>query len=244
MSLVQIVDGFKYKTEERNIEITNVINWNSKIFDKIHILCENLEYYEYYKQFQSDVVDVVNLDRSHLISMKEMFNYINENSNPEDIKFLSNIDAIYTDQFKNLDVEEDCIYTFNSRSLRNPNYNNGIGHETNIREENDGLVLFNRDGILDPNWFMRDSELNTGYWQNAVCSWGWKTIKPLSESHQDCFQCYPQAEQCMMSAFRKVGYTLKAAGIKYPNYHNHGSNEKTENNKHGMSFNGQITELL
>ena len=46
MSKIQILDGFKYNTEKRNDEIFNTIKWNSKIFDRIHILCENLECYE------------------------------------------------------------------------------------------------------------------------------------------------------------------------------------------------------
>ena len=122
--------------------------------------------------------------------------------------------------------------------------NRSLEDRIRVRQDNDGLILFNRDGILDTNWFMKDEEIMNRYWQNAVCGWAWKTTKPLVYEKK-CFQCYPQAEQCMMHTFNKSGYRLKSAAIKFPTYHNHGSNEKTENNKHrAMGFGGQINELL
>jgi hypothetical protein len=49
----------------------------------------------------------------------------------------------------------------------------------------------------------------------------------------------------MMHTFRGSGYNLKSAAIKFPTYHNHGSNEKTQNNLNGgMGFGGNIDELL
>jgi hypothetical protein len=32
--------------------------------------------------------------------------------------------------------------------------------------------------------------------------------------------------------------------MKFPTYHNHGSNEKTENNKFGMDYHGTIDESI
>lgn len=244
MAKIQIVDGFKYQTKERSEEIFNTIKWNSKIFDKIFILCERLDYYEHYSFLQSNEIRVINTQKESLISMQDMFDFINRNSLSEDIKFLSNLDSIYTEQFSNFDVEDDYVYSFTNRSMRNPNVNGGVDHHSYVREENDGLILFNRDGILDPNWFMGDEEIGGVYWQNAVCGWAWKTVKPLS-FNKGCFQCYPQAEQCMMNTFRNSGYKLKSAAIKFPTYHNHGSNEKTENNRQrGMPYGGQIYEKL
>jgi hypothetical protein len=244
MAKIQVVDGFKYSTQERNEEIFNTIRWNTKVFDKIYILCENLQYFEHYFPLQNDVVRVVNTEKNSLISMQYMFDFINRNSLPEDIKFISNVDSIYTENFVNFDVEDDYVYSFTNRSMRNPNVNDGRDHNSYVREENDGLILFNRDGILDKNWFMRDEEISTKYWHSAVCGWAWKNIKPLS-FEKECFQCYPQAEQCMMHCFRNSGYKLKSAAIKFPTYHNHGSNEKTENNRRsGMGFDGNINELL
>jgi hypothetical protein len=243
MKKIQVIDGFKYNTLERSEEIFNSIKWNSKIFDTIFILCENSEYYEHYKVLENDTINVIDYNKNEFISMQEMFEFVNNNSLPEDIKFLSNLDSIYTEQFHNLDVEDDYVYSFTNRSMRNPNVNEGKDHNSYVRQENDGLILFNRDGIVNPNWFMRDEELRTGYWQNAVCGWAWKTVKPLTDT-QKCFQCYSQAEQCMMFTFTNSGYRLKSAAIQFPTYHNHGSNEKTDNNKRGMSFHGSITELL
>ncbi len=243
MKKIQIIDGYRYKTVERNEEIFNTIKWNSKVFDKIFILCENSEYYNHYKILENDIINVIDYQKNSFIPMQEMFEFVNNNSHPEDIKFLTNLDSIYTEKFHDLDVEDDCVYSFTNRSMRNPNINNGIGHGSYVREENDGLNLFNRDNILNPDWFMKDEEIKQGYWNVAVCGWAWKTVKDLSNT-QHCFQCYPQAEQCMMSAFTNNGYKLKSAAIKFPTYHNHGSNEKTDNNKQGMGFNGSITELL
>lgn len=245
MNKIQVIDGFKYKTDERNAEIFNTIKWNSKIFDKIFILCENTDYFEHFKILESDVIQVINLNEDGFISMQRMFNFVNENSNSEDLKFLSNIDGIYTEQFHELTIEDDCIYTFNNRSLRNPKYYNGFGHSSYIREEGDGLDMFNKLGILDPTWFMKDQELDGGnYWRKGVCGWAWRTVKNLNTDHEMCYQCYPQAEQCMMSVFRNSGYVLKNAGMKFPTYHNHGSNEKTENNKFGMDYHGTIDESI
>ena len=243
MRKIQIVDGFKYKTSERSEEIFNSIKWNSKIFNTIFILCENLEYYNHYKVLENDTIKVINYNSNEFISMQEMFEFVNDNSNPEDIKFLSNLDSIYTKQFHNFDIESDYVYSFTNRSMRNPNINDGKDHNSYVRDKNDGLILFNRDGILDPSWFMRDEEVSKNYWQVAVCGWAWKTIKPLIFSRK-CFQCYPQSEQCLMETFSNSGYKLKSAAIKFPTYHNHGSNEKTENNKQSMGFNGSINELL
>jgi len=244
MAKIQVIDGFKYQTKERSEEIFNTIKWNSKIFDKIYILCENQEFFEHYFFLQNDVIRVINTNKNGLISMQYMFDFVNNNSLSTDIKFISNLDSIYTEKFHELDVEDNYVYSFTNRSMRNPNVNEGRDHHSYVREENDGLVMFNRDGNLDPNWFMRNDEISHVYWQVAVCGWAWKSVKPLSFD-KECFQCYPQAEQCMMHCFRNSGYNLKSAAIKYPTYHNHGSNEKTENNRRGsMGFGGQIHELL
>jgi len=244
MAKIQVIDGYKYNTEERSQEIFNTIKWNSKVFDKIFILCEKIEYFEHYEFLNNEVIKVINLNKNEFISMQDMFEFININSLPEDIKFISNLDGIYSEKFKELEVEEDCVYSFTNRSMRNPNINGGKDHTSYVREENDGLNIFNRDGVLDPNWFMSDEELSFRYWMNAVCGWAWKTIKPLTYERK-CFQCYSQAEQCMMDTFRNSGYRLKSAAFKFPTYHNHGSNEKTENNNHRtMGFYGAINELL
>jgi hypothetical protein len=244
MNKIQVIDGYKYQTPERSQEIFNTIKWNSKIFDKIFILCENSEYFDHYSFLQDDTIRVINTRKNEFISMQDMFDFANANSLAEDIKFLSNLDSIFTKQFNSLDVEEHYVYSFTNRSMRNPYVNEGRDHHSYVRAENDGLILFNRDGNVDPNWFMRDEEISHRYWQNAVCGWAWKTVKPLN-FEKSCFQCYPQAEQCMMHAFRVSGYNLKSAAIKFPTYHNHGSNEKTQNNLNGgMGFGGIINELL
>ena len=207
-------------------------------------MCENKEYFDHFIVLQNDVIRVINTRKESLLSMQNLYDFVNQNSLPEDIKFFSNIDSIYTENFHNFSVEDDYVYSFTNRSMRNPNINEGRDHQSYVRDENDGLTLFNRDGILDPNWFMRDEEIRHVYWQAAVCGWAWRTVKKLS-FEKECFQCYPQAEQCMMHCFRNSGYNLKSAAIKYPTYHNHGSNEKTENNRRGsMGFGGQINELL
>ena len=244
MAKIQVIDGYKYQTQERSEEIFNTIRWNQNVFDKIYILCENQEYFDHYVFLQNEKVIVINLNTNSFISMQSMFDFANENSQDEDIKFLTNLDSIYTENLNDFSVENDFVYSFTNRSMRNPKINEGIGHGAYVREENDGLVLFNRDGVLEPNWFQKDEEILKGYWNNAVCGWAWKTTKKLFfEKH--CFQCYPQAEQCMMHTFRNSGYELKSAAIKYPTYHNHGSNEKTENNKAGaMGFGGIINQLL
>jgi len=244
MAKIQVIDGYKYQTHERSEEIFNTIKWNQKVFDKIYILCENQEYFDHYQFLENQKVSVINLNTNSFISMQNMFDFANENSQDEDIKFLTNLDSIYTENLNDFSVEDGFVYSFTNRSLRNPKINGGIGHKAYFREEDDGLILFNRDGILDPRWFMKDEEMGAVLWRVAVCGWAWKTPKKL-EYTQACFQCYPQAEQCMIDTFRNSGYELKSAAIKYPTYHNHGSNEKTENNKSGsMGFNGIINQLL
>jgi hypothetical protein len=241
---IQILDGYKYQTKERSDEIFNTILWNSKIFDKIFIVCENEEYYDHYKFLGNDTINVINTNKNTFFSMQEMFDFVNQNSSENDIKFLSNLDSIFTERIHELYVEENYVYSFTNRSLRNPNINGGRDHNSYVREENDGLILFNRDKNLDSNWFMRDEEIGHIYWQVAVCNWAWKTVKELRFA-KPCFQCYRQAEQCLMHTFRNSGYSLKSAAVKFPTYHNHGSNEKTDNNAHGgMGFNGSINELL
>lgn len=245
MRKIQIVDGYKYNTKERMNEIFNTILWNSKIFDKIFIVCEKPEYYNSYKFIESDIVEVVNLNKNEFISIQEMFEFLNTHTSPDDIKFLSNIDSIYTEKIKTIEVENDFVYSFTNRSLRNPNINDGFGHISYVRSENDGLVMFNRDNVLDPTWFEKDEELlSRGAWAIAVCGWAWKTVRPLIYD-EACFQCYPQAEQCMMTTFTNSGYNLKSAAIKFPSFHNHGSDEKTENNyKSSHRHHGAISAIL
>jgi hypothetical protein len=244
MRKIQVIDGYKYNTQDRSDEIFNTIKWNSKIFDKIFILCENTEYYEHYVVLQNEVIEVINLNQNNFISMQEMFEFINKNSSSDDIKFLTNLDSIFTERFKEIDVEDGYVYSFTNRSMRNPNINGGIGHESYVRDENDGLVIFNRDGIVDPKWFQKDEEMMVNYIHNAVCGWAWKTVNNLTYT-DECFQCYPEAEQCLMFTFRNSGYRLKSAAIKYPTFHNHGSNEKTPNNTHrGVNYKQSIEEIL
>ena len=60
MNKIQVVDGYKYSTKERSEEIFNTIKWNSQIFDKIFILCENEQYFNHYLFLQNDVIRVTN----------------------------------------------------------------------------------------------------------------------------------------------------------------------------------------
>lgn len=223
MKKVLSIDGFRYKTKERLDEIKNTLRWNSKFFDIIHIWCQETLDYDAFKEFDSEKIVVHDLNREKMISMKELYDFTNEVSNDEDYKFFANSDTTFGEEIKNYHCEDDWFILFTNRSMRNPNI--GQNPEGYQLSENDGLVLFNRDGIIDRNWFQDDVSIKS-FAINAHCGWSWKTKKNIGES--GCFLGYQGGENCFLTKIFEAGFNPKAGVIKYPTYHNHRTSEKTD----------------
>lgn len=217
------VDGFRYKTSERLSEVKNTLKWNSKFFDEIHVWCQEQEDYDSFKELQSDVVILHNLNWGKMISMKELFDFTNQVSSDSDYKFFANSDTTFGEEILNYNCEEDWFILFTNRSMRDPSI--GQTHDAYVQSENDGLVLFNRDGFLDRNWFQDDNSIRS-YAINAHCGWSWKTKKNIEEG--DCYLGTQGGENCFLSNILKSGYKPKAGVTKYPTFHNHRTNERTE----------------
>lgn len=223
MKRVLSIDGFRYRTEERLKEIKNTLLWNSKFFDTIHIWCQETADYDAFVEFNSENIVVHNLNREKMISMKELYDFTNEVTENDDYKFFANSDTTFGEEIKNYECGDDWFILFTNRSMRDPNV--GQKPEAYKLSENDGLVLFNRDKILDKNWFQDDSTIKR-FAINAHCGWSWKTKKIIEEG--DCFLGYRGGENCFLSRVLDAGYSPKSGVLKYPTYHNHRTSEKTE----------------
>jgi len=217
------VDGFRYKTLERLSEIKNTLKWNSKFFDEIHVWCQEQEDYDAFKELESNLIILHNLNWTKMITMKELFDFTNQVSSDSDYKFFANSDTTFGEEIINYDCEDNWFILFTNRSMRDPSI--GQTHDAYVQSENDGLILFNRDGLLDTNWFQDDNSIRN-YAINAHCGWSWKTKKIIEESH--CLLGTQGGENCFLSNILKTGYKPKAGVIKYPTYHNHRTNERTE----------------
>jgi hypothetical protein len=217
------IDGFRYKTKERLDEIKNTLMWNSKFFNTIHIWCQENADYDAFKEFESEKIVVHKLNREKMISMKELYDFTNEVSNDEDYKFFANSDTTFGEEIINYNCDDDWFILFTNRSMRDPN----IGQAPNGYQlsENDGLMIFNRDLIIDKTWFQDDDSIRN-YAISAHCGWSWKSKKIIEESN--CYLGTQGGENCFLTKIFESGFNPKAGVIKYPTYHNHRTNEKTE----------------
>ena len=223
MKKILSIDGFRYKTKERLDEIKNTLMWNSKFFDTIHIWCQENSDYDAFKEFDSEKIAVHNLDRENMISMKELYDFTNEVSNDEDYKFFANSDTTFGEEIINYSCEDNWFILFTNRSMRDPI----IGQNANGYQlsENDGLILFNKDLIIDKTWFQDDDSIRN-YAVNSHCGWSWKSKKLMGEGN--CFLGTQGGENCFLTKIFESGFDPKVGVIKYPTYHNHRTNEKTE----------------
>lgn len=223
MRKVLSIDGFRYKTVDRLNEIKNTLRWNSKYFDVIHVWCQEPADYEAFVEFNSEKIIIHNLDRQYGISMKDLYDFTNEVSSDEDYKFFANSDTTFGDEISDYICEDNWFILFTNRSMRDPKI--GQNPQAYQLSENDGLVLFNRDGILDPSWFQDDESIKS-FAINAHCGWSWKTKKPVQEG--DCYLGTRGGENCFLTRIFEAGFDPKAGVLKYPTYHNHRTSEKTD----------------
>lgn len=223
MRRILSIDGFRYKTSDRLNEIKNTLRWNSQFFDLIHVWCQETLDYEKFVEFNSDKIIVHNLNRGEMISMKDLFDFTNQVSEDDDYKFFANSDTTFGEEIVNYSCPDDWFILLTNRSMRDPN----IGHkpEGYHLSENDGLMLFNRDGILDKNWFQNDESIGP-YAITSHCGWSWKTKKEINEGK--CYLGTQGGENCFLTQIFRAAYKPKAGVLKYPTYHNHRTNEKTE----------------
>jgi hypothetical protein len=223
MKKILSIDGFRYKTKERLDEVKNTLRWNSKFFDLIHVWCQENADYDAFKEFDSEKIIVHNLNREKMISMKDLYDFTNEVSSDDDYKFFANSDTTFGEEIMNYNCEDNWFILFTNRSMRDPS----IGQFPNGYQisDNDGLVLFNRDGIVDKNWFQDDDSIKN-YAINAHCGWSWKTKKNINEG--DCYLGTQGGENCFLTKIFESGFDPKAAVVKYPTYHNHRTSEKTD----------------
>lgn len=219
------IDGFRYNSPERLKEVKNTLRWNLQFFDEIHVWCqEELDYFAF-SDCKNKKVFLHNLKRTNMISMRELYDFTNSVSSNNDYKFFANSDTTFGKEIQNYTCENDWFVLFTNRAMRNPEI--GQTHEAYVKSENDGLMLFNRDGILDPNWFHKDE--NTLRYNSLVahCGWSWKTVKQMNSSF-DCFLGTRGGENCFLTQILNAGFQPKAGVIKYPTFHNHRTDERTE----------------
>jgi len=222
-------DGFNYNGNEVRLnEIFNTIKWNQKIFDKILIFFHKPDDLNLYKQFQG----VPNIDLRMLpentpdLSMQDLFNLVNNNSQPEDIKCFSNLDSIFTESWNNVTIADDVFMFLTNRSTEDGSPDGGVGKPS----WTEGLDLFNQQGILDPTKFVNYNDPNVpstiyGRWFFAQCGWSWKTVKPIAGK---AFLGHRGAEHVFLREVRNAGYKAMSGALKYPTYHNHASNIRTD----------------
>jgi len=223
MRKILSIDGFRYKTEERLNEIKNTLRWNSKFFDIIHVWCQEVLDYEKFEEFNSEKIIVHNLSRVDMISMKDLYDFTNEVSTDEDFKFFANSDTTFGEQIMEYDCPDDWFILFTNRSMRDPQI--GQNPEAYQLSKDDGLILFNRDGILDTNWFQNDESIKP-FAISAHCGWSWKTKKEMPKGN--CYLGTQGGENCFLNQMISSGFIPKAGVVKYPTFHNHRTNEKTE----------------
>jgi hypothetical protein len=236
------IDGFRYKSIDRLNEVKNTLRWNLQFFDEIHIWCQESLDYEAFLDCENEKTILHNLNRTNNISMRELYNFTNSVSSPNDYKFFANSDTTFGKEIKNYSCEDEWFILFTNRAMRNPEI--GQTHEAYVKSENDGLMLFNRDGILDPNWFHKEENILRNNSLVAHCGWSWKTIKDMDDS----FECYlgtQGGENCFLTQIFNSGFKPKAGVIKYPTFHNHRTDERTE--RHSIRVNGSFlspTDIL
>ena len=227
MKKILSIDGFRYNSEERLREIKNTLEWNSKFFDVIHVWCQENEDYLKFKEYDSEKICVHNLNRTEMISMKQLYDFTNEVSNDEDFKFFTNSDTTFGEEIINFECEDNTFLLFTNRSMRDPSI--GQSPEGYKHSDNDGLKMFNTQKILDRNWFMNDETIRS-FVPCAHCGWAWKTKKFIAES--GCFLGNQGGENCFLNKIYEAGFKPKSAAIRYPTYHNHRTNERTQRHNH------------
>jgi hypothetical protein len=233
MKKILSIDGFRYKSEERLNEIKNTLRWNLQFFDEIHIWCQEELDYESFLDCKNNKTFLYNLKRVSNISMRELYNFTNSVADNNTFKFFANSDTIFGEEINNYECEDNWFILFTNRAMRNPEL--GQTHELGyVKSDNDGLMLFNRDGILDTNWFHKDETTLKVNSTVAHCGWSWKTIKEMN-SKFDCFLGTQGGENCFLSQILAAGFEPKAGVIKYPTYHNHRTDERTERHNIGVT---------
>lgn len=231
------IDGYRYKSAERLSEVKNTLKWNTQWFDEIHVWCQEKLDYEAFKDMESEKVILHDLDRLEPISMQDLYNFANSVSNPEDFKFFANSDTTFGPKIVDYDCPENYFIIFSNRSMRDPSI--GQGPDAYKHSENDGLVLFNRDGVLDPNWFQNDDSIRPMSLAGH-CGWSWKTPKVMN-SVSPCYLGTQGGENCFLNYILSSGFDPRLGVVKYPTYHNHRTNERT--NRHNTVVYGSHLTL-
>ena len=222
-------DGFTYSNNPIRLnEIVNTLRWNIKYFDKMFIFCKNEEDLSIYANFNLGPKAFLEIFPEGLteLSMQDLFNLINKRSQPEDLKCFLNLDTTMSDAWLNAAIDDDVFMFFTNRTTEDGSATGGVGNLS----WTEGLDLFNQKGILDSTKFMNYNDPNLpstiyGRWFFAQCGWSWKTVKPLSEK---TFLGFRGAEHAFLRDVRNAGYKARSGALKYPTYHNHGSNIRTD----------------
>jgi hypothetical protein len=219
-------DGFKYKNDERQQEVINTIKWNTKYFDTMYIFSTSKEDYEYYLSLSNDKIKVEHIQGSSELSMQDIFNLVNQRSSPEDIKSFTNLDTIFSDSWNSVSIPDDVFMLLTNRSTEDGSPNGGVDKPS----WTEGLNLFNQKNILDPTKFVNYNDPNLpstlyGRWFSAQCGWSWKTIKPIKGR---AFLGHRGAESAFLREVRRAGYKPFSGALRYPTYHNHCSNTRTD----------------
>lgn len=222
-------DGFHYNGNQKRLnEIFNTIRWNTKFFDKIIIFFKSKEdanIYESLKNEKNIEFKILPKNRSDL-NMQDLFHLINENSQLNDIKCFANLDTIFSSSWNTVSIENDVFILLTNRTTEDGSADGGI----NKPSWTEGLDLFNHKGILDPTKFVNYNDPNLpktikDRWLLAQCGWAWKTIKAIQGKS---FLGTRGAEHAFLREIRKAGYKPLSGALKYPTYHNHCSNIRTD----------------
>ena len=221
-------DGFTYNGDKIRLnEILNTLRWNTKYFDKLLIFFKtqkDAEVYESLKIFENVEFKILPENTPDL-SMQDLFNLVNSNSQENDIKCFTNLDTIFSDSWNSVSIDNDVFMFLTNRSTEDGSSDGGV----NKPSWTEGLNLFNQQGILDPTKFINynDNVLPSiyGRWFLAQCGWAWKTIKPISGK---AFLGHRGAESAFLREVRKASYKPFSGALKYPTYHNHCSNFRTD----------------
>jgi hypothetical protein len=211
-------DGFNYENPIRQKEVYNAIKWNAQFFDKIFIFCKRPLDFDFYNQLQNEVIETKPTESPEDISMQDLFNLVNRFSSPDDIKIFTNLDTIFSPSWNDVDIADNVFMFFTNRTTEEQPYGN------------EGLDVFNEKAILDPTRFANYNDPNPpstirDRWLLAQCGWSWKTIKPILG---EAFLGNRGAEHAFLRQVRNAGYTAKSGALKYPTYHNHNSNIRTD----------------
>lgn len=229
-------DGFTYGGNEKRLnEVFNTIRWNTKFFDRILIFFQSTADILVYNslKFFKNVEFILLPENTPDLSMQDLFNLVNQNSHNDDIKCFSNLDTIFSDTWNSIVIEDDVFLLLTNRTTEDGSINGGVDKPS----WTEGLNLFNQKGVLDPTKFVNYNDPNLpstlhGRWCVAQCGWAWKTIKPLGGKF---FLGTRGAENGFLIEIRKAGYLPRSGALKYPTYHNHCSDIRT--NKKLISVN-------